>query len=101
MARYKRGSTPKLNQELTGKISSAIRNGAYVESAAALCGISKDTLYRWLQAAEGRHSTPLLIEFLNSVKRAMTEAEMCDLGIAKKMTSVTFPKHPFTGKTES
>lgn len=74
MARHKRGSTPKLTPELIQKISVAIAEGIYIEKVVVLCGISKDTFYRWLKDANGRQSTPLLRELSDSVKNAFAKA---------------------------
>jgi len=84
MARYPRDSTPALNDDLIKSLSSALKNGVYVETAAALCRISKDTFYRWLRQAESEESTPLLRKLSDAVKRAMAEAEVRDLEVIDK-----------------
>lgn len=83
MARYRRGETPKLSKELITSLASAIRRGIPVEQAALNCGISKDTLYRWLQSREGRYSTPLIEEFQRTISAAMEDARLQNLGLAK------------------
>jgi hypothetical protein len=52
-----------------------------VETAAAFCGISKDTFYRWLRLAESEESTELLQKLSDAVKKAMAEAELRDLNV--------------------
>lgn len=90
MARHPKGSTPTLTEELIERLASTIRGGAYVETAAAFCGISKDTFYRWLRMAESvvsgqrpdaqsDETTELLIKLSDAVKKAMAEAELRDL----------------------
>lgn len=81
MARYKRGETPKLNEINIKKIAEAIRGGVTIEKATSDCGISKDTLYRWLDARDGRYATPLIIEFKREVESAMEEARLKNLGL--------------------
>lgn len=84
MARHPKGSTPILTDELIEKLAATIRGGAYVETAAAFCGISKDTFYRWLRAAEGEEATELLLRLSDAVKKAMAEAELRDLSVISK-----------------
>lgn len=79
MARHPKGSTPTLTEELIERLASTIRGGAYVETAAAFCGISKDTFYRWLRMAESDQATELLLKLSDAVKKAMAEAELRDL----------------------
>jgi len=83
MARYKRGETPKLNKEVIASLASAIREGVPVERAAVDCGITKDTLYRWLHSNEGRYSAPLVRDFQKAVSDAMEEARLRNLGLLK------------------
>ncbi len=81
MARFVEGSSPLLTQGLIERLSAAIRRGAYVETAAALCGISKDSFYRWLRMAETDEATALIRKLSDAVKRAMADAEMRDLDV--------------------
>ena len=84
MARHPKGSTPILTEELIDRLAITIRSGAYIETAAAFCGISKDTFYRWLRLAESSESTDLLIKLSDAVKKAMAEAELRDLNVIDK-----------------
>jgi transposase len=84
MARYPKGSTPILTDELIERLANTIRGGAYVETAAAFCGISKDTFYRWLRMAESEGATELLLKLSDAVKKAMAEAELRDLHVIDK-----------------
>ena len=84
MARYPKGSTPILTEELIERLANTIRGGAYVETAAAFCGISKDTFYRWLRMAESEETTELLLKLSDAVKKAMAEAELRDLHVIDK-----------------
>lgn len=76
MARFKRGETPKLTPELIGQISNELRRGEYVEKAASTCGISKDTFYRWLHAARGPFSTPILRDLWAAVAAVGGESSL-------------------------
>ncbi len=84
MARHPLGSTPTLNNELIERLVNTIRGGAYVETAAAFCGISKDTFYRWLRLAESDEASELLLKLSDAVKKAMAEAELRDLNVIDK-----------------
>jgi transposase len=84
MARHGKGTTPKLTEELISAMSAAIRGGAYVETAAALCGISKDSLYRWLRQSEQAGAKAEFRALSDAVKKAMAEAELRDLAVIDK-----------------
>jgi len=86
-----RGSL-KLNNDLQEKFVLAVRHGLYVETAAALVGMSKQTFYDWskkaARARERREKDPKarltiterrLIGFLDAVAQAAAEAELRDL----------------------
>jgi len=81
VARHSAGSFPDLTEDLIGSLSETIRRGAYVETAVALCGISKDSFYRWLREAENNDAPWLIIKLSDAVKKAMAEAEMRDLNV--------------------
>jgi transposase len=81
MARHPLGSTPLLTAGLIKVLTDAIRNGAYVETAAALCGISKQTFYRWLKQAEEDNAPNLIQKLSDAVKKSMAESEMRDLAV--------------------
>lgn len=52
-----------------------------MESAAALCGVSKDTLYRWLRSGKNSKSECLEKLLSDAVLKALAESEMRDLEI--------------------
>ncbi len=81
MARYIKGTTPKLTEKLIEKISTSIRSGCYVETAVALAGLSKQSFYRWLKQAEGGEPTALTLKLSDAVKKAMAQAELRDLAV--------------------
>ena len=84
MARYPKGSSPKLTESLIEKISLAIRHGSYIETASALCGINKDTLYRWLKVATTEEATALHKKLSDAVKKGLAVAETRDLAVIDK-----------------
>ncbi len=81
MARYPKGASPKLTEELIEQIAAAIRGGCYVETASALCGVSKDTFYRWLKEALGEDASPLHVKLSDAVKKGLAEAEARDVAV--------------------
>jgi transposase len=81
MARHVAGTTPLLTESLITDLSDVIRQGAYVETAAALCGISKDTFYRWLRQAEKVDAPDSILKLSYAIKKAMAEAELRDLTV--------------------
>jgi transposase len=80
MARHPKGTTPKLTNKLIGDVVTLIVNGNYVETAAAACGISKDTLYRWLRLAHSSEATPLVRKLSDAVVAALALSETRDVG---------------------
>lgn len=81
----------KLNKEITDELVTYIKAGNYIETACALVGISKNTVYDWLKrgsrAIEESHKTGKKIpkreqpyaEFSDAVKKAMAFSEAKDL----------------------
>lgn len=84
MARHPKDTTPKLTVQLIETIAQAIRVGAYVETAVALAGVSKDSFYRWLRQAESDNSTLLTVKLSDAVKKALAESEKRDLDVIDK-----------------
>lgn len=79
----KPGRPTKLTSEIQNGIVKAIRAGAYIETAAQLNGVSKQTLYTWMkkgnEAKSGKYR-----EFLDAIQKALAEAEMRDIFIIGK-----------------
>lgn len=75
------GRPTKYSQEIADKICQHIRAGAYVETAAAACGINKTTLYEWLKnSARGKTQNG----FSNAIEKAQADAELFDSGVITK-----------------
>lgn len=70
----------KLTPRLQAKICDAIRVGCYVETAAAYCGISKDTFYRWLRKGN-EEEEGIYRDFVDAVEKAIADAEFRDVMI--------------------
>lgn len=84
MARYPKDSSPKLTRDLISQICSALRNGCYVETAVAYCGISKNTFYRWLRLANTDDSNTLYKELSHAIEIAFAQSEMRDIEVINK-----------------
>jgi hypothetical protein len=91
------GRPSKLNNKVRDKIVSAIRRGAYIETAAAVAGIHKTTFYDWLkrgneildyldQATEEQQPTISAhdadcAKFAYEVEKAIAESELSDIEV--------------------
>jgi transposase-like protein len=73
------GRPSKFNPETAQKIISAIRDGNYMETAAAYAGLSKDTFYDWLKQGAAKDAKPEYKAFSDSIAIALAEAEVLDL----------------------
>jgi transposase len=79
----KMGRPPTLNEELIGNIVNAMRAGSYVETAAAVNGVSKEILFIWFRRG---NKTPKTIygNLVRAVHKAFAESELRDLLIIEK-----------------
>jgi len=68
------GST-KLNQRIQDTIVTAVRHGNYLETAAALAGVHRDTLYEWLRKGAAAPEGDCYRDFSDTLTRAMAESE--------------------------
>jgi hypothetical protein len=76
------GQPTKCTKKLIAKICTAISAGAYLETAAAFGGITKQTLHNWLRRGardEGDKKRSIFREFNDAVGFALAESEMTDL----------------------
>jgi transposase len=76
------GRPTECTEEVIKKVEVLIRNGNYIETAVACCGISKQTFYDWCKRAK-KGEQPFR-SFLDAVNRASAEAEAYDLAIIGK-----------------
>ncbi|KAA0888713.1 hypothetical protein [Oryzomonas rubra] len=84
MAKKHAGGRPtKFNQDVADKIIAAIRNGNYMDVAAAFGGITKETLYAWMREGASKTKGPMH-EFSDSVRKALADAEATDLALIRK-----------------
>jgi hypothetical protein len=69
-----------LTDEVQERIVSALRAGAYIETAAAYSGIARPTLYLWIKKGRadprGRYGV-----FVDAVDRAIADSEVRDLAL--------------------
>ena len=69
------GST-KLTKAIQETITTAIRQGNYIETAAALVGIHKDTIYAWLRKGiTAKADNDKYKSFSDALSRAIAESE--------------------------
>ena len=76
-----------LTQEIIDDVVAVLRNGAYIETAAAIAGISKQSLYLW--ARQGTRDkrlgqATLNAAFADAIKSAQAQAEMDSLAAITK-----------------
>lgn len=71
------GRPTKLTPELQRTIVTAITGGNYIETAAAMAGVNKDTLYHWFRL--GAKSPGIYRVFSDAVEKALAQAETRDV----------------------
>lgn len=67
--------TTKLTPEIQAVIVDAIRCGNYIETAAALAGIHKDTIYEWLRKGATAPEGDRYRDFTDAVYEALAQSE--------------------------
>ncbi len=67
--------TTKLTEAVQDIIVTAIRCGNYLETAAALAGVHRDTLYEWLRKGAAAPEGDCYRDFSDTLTRAMAESE--------------------------
>jgi transposase len=73
------GQPTKLTPETQEKILAAVRAGNYLETAAAFAGISKKTLYQWLQRGARTRTWTIYRAFSEALAEALAVAEVADV----------------------
>src|SRR5579862_1643086 len=73
----KMGRPTKLTPELQVAICTSLATGAYVETAAAVHGVNKQTLYDWFK--RGNSGEEPYADFLDAIKRAEAASEQLAL----------------------
>lgn len=73
--RAKGGRPTSLTPAVQRTIVRHLKTGAYVETAAAAAGVSKDTLYEWLKRGAKEPGSPYRA-FSDAVEKAMADAEL-------------------------
>ena len=69
-----------LSPELMLKFCTALRQGNFIGTAAALCGIDHSTVYTYLQKAEQENAQEIYKVFKTEVEKASADAEAFALG---------------------
>src|SRR5262245_31872033 len=77
------GRPTKLTDEVKDQIVSAVRNGNYVETAGAIAGVCKQTLYNWLRKG-ARSRSGKLREFVDAVNKAISDSQADDVDNLRK-----------------
>jgi transposase len=98
-----RGRPLLLTDKVQRQIIKAISQGAYIETAAAVAGIRKSTLYDWLRRgarerrrlaanrrARAKTKEMRFVRFSDAVEKALAEAELADLTIITKASQKTW-----------
>jgi hypothetical protein len=76
----------KFDAETASTIITFLGAGAFIETAAAAAGISKQTLYDWLRRGKRQKRGPMF-EFVAETERAMGMAEVRAIGLISKAAS--------------
>lgn len=74
----KTGRDTKLTPELTDKMCEYLLKGVYMETAAALCGICRNTFLNWLKRGS-RDEEGIYYDFKLKAEAAMAQAELSDV----------------------
>jgi hypothetical protein len=69
------GRPTKLTPEIKKKVCSAVRNGSFIETAAAFVGVNKDSLHEWMRRG-AREKSGIYHEFSVAIGQAFAEAEV-------------------------
>ncbi|HRN53359.1 MAG TPA: hypothetical protein PK788_07670 [Gemmatimonadaceae bacterium] len=82
---------PTISPEVIGSMLTLLRDGNYLETAAAYLGVHKDTLHDWLKRgakdrSSGNLETPYA-EFHLAVEKALAEAEIRDNRVISQASS--------------
>lgn len=83
------GRPIKFTVAIQEAIITALRSGAYIETAAAYAGISKSTFYEWLRIG-ARGENKKLAQFSGAVKRALAESELRDLAVVNRAAATSW-----------
>lgn len=72
------GRPEEISKEIIEKVCQIMRAGAYIETAAAVAGVSKKTLYNWMKRGN-KEPESVYGQFLHAVTIAMEECVARDL----------------------
>tara|TARA_B100000287_G_C20648042_1_gene785835 strand:- start:1380 stop:1769 length:390 start_codon:yes stop_codon:yes gene_type:complete len=80
----------KLTAEVTKSICNFLRAGYFVEDASRMAGISRTTLYRWIDRGKkerDEEEDSLYADFVDAIEKARAEAEGFHLNVINKAAS--------------
>lgn len=83
-AKRGRGRPTKLDAAVASQVVDLLKRGNYVETAAAVAGVSKVTVYEWLRRGARERSGPYH-DFAVAAEKAQAEAETLDLARLEKL----------------
>jgi len=71
----------KFSPEIAEKICGYLSTGCYLETAAALAGVSKSALWEWID--KGRKGKAQYVEFVEQVDRALAKVQVTALAVIR------------------
>ena len=74
------GRPDRLTPEIQAKVVMYLKRGNYVETAAALAGVSRNAIKEWIRRGNDPHAPKKYRDFLGAVDAAIAEAEDRDIG---------------------
>lgn len=86
MDKRRRGRPEKLTPEIQSELAKYIAMGHYLDTAAQLAGIHRNTVNLWLKRGR-KESKGKYHDFLVAIKRALAEAEKKDVDIINSAAS--------------
>jgi len=87
-----------LTPQMLLNLCDQLRKGHFPETAAALCGITKQTLVKWIRRASEPGAPKIYIDLALSIERAQAEAEARELEIIRICSQGYRPKYDESGK---
>src|SRR5262249_36307644 len=75
-----KGAPSKLTPAMQAEIVALVEAGNYIETAAAVCGIRKQTIYDWLKKG-ARQERGKYHDFNRAIRAAQAKADAADLAI--------------------
>ena len=85
----------KLNPDRQARITEALAQGNYIETAARYAGVTPQVFYKWMnrgnaerqaiaEGEEAREGEAIYVDFVEAVEKARSQAEMRNVGLIQK-----------------